>query len=58
MHGIWQGDTAAEPLPLRSLNSWWKNIQPRINDLLSTSVEASTEGSKPAEDAIQKYDDQ
>ena len=58
MHGIWQGDTAAEPLPLRSLNSWWKTIQPRINDLLSTSVEASTEGSKPAEDAIQKYDDQ
>jgi sulfite reductase alpha subunit-like flavoprotein len=58
MHGIWQGDTAAELLPLRSLNSWWKHIQPSINDLLSTSVEASTEGSKPAEDAIQKYDDQ
>ena len=58
MRGIWQGDTAAEPLPLRSLSSWWEKLQPSINDVLSASVEASVEGSKPAEDAIQKYDDQ
>ena len=41
MRGIWQGDTAAEPLPLHSLSSWWEKLQPSINDdqqeeLLST----------------------
>ena len=58
IHGIWQGDTAAGPLPLRSLSSCWEKLQPSINDVFSASVEASVEGSKPAEDAIQKYDDQ
>ncbi|KAL2053692.1 hypothetical protein ABVK25_005996 [Lepraria finkii] len=54
MRGIWQGDAAAEPLPLRSLSSWWEKLQPSINDVLSASVEASVQGSKPAEDTIQK----
>lgn len=51
MRGIWQGDAAAEP---RSLSSWWEKLQPSINDVLSASVEASVQGSKPAEDTIQK----
>ena len=58
MQGIWHGDTAAEPIPLRSLNSWWAKLQPSMDDVLTASVDAPVEEDKLADDAIQKYSSQ
>ena len=30
--GLFQSDTAIEPLPLRALESWWKTLQPSIHE--------------------------
>ena len=52
--GIWKGDTAAETLPLRALHSWWEELKP----LIGVNSPTSPKEDKPAEDAIQPYDDQ
>ena len=52
--GIWDGDTAAETLPLRALHSWWEELKPLIGVKSLTPPKED----KPAQDAIQQYDDQ
>ncbi len=52
--GIWDGDTAAETLPIRALHSWWEELKPLIGVQSLTSPKED----KPTQDAIQQYDDQ
>ena len=52
--GIWDGDTAAETLPIRALLSWWEELKP----LIGVKTLAAPKEDKPAQDAIQQYDDQ
>ena len=50
---IWDGDTAAETLPIRALHSWWEELKPLIDVKPPTPPE-----DRPVQDAIQQYDDQ
>ena len=50
---VWAGDTAVETLPIQALHFWWEELKP----LIGVEPFGSSQEDKPAEDAIQKYDD-
>ena len=50
---IWDGDTAAETLPLRALHSWWEELKP----IISFRAPSPLKDDKPTQDAIQQYED-
>ena len=52
--GIWDGDTAAETLPLQALHSWWEVLKPIIGFRASSPLKDD----RPTQDAIQQYEDQ
>ena len=54
LSGIWDGDTAAETLPIRALHSWWEELKP----IIGAKNLAAPKEDKPAQDTIQRYDDQ
>ena len=50
--GIWDGDTAAETLPLGALHSWWEVLKP----IISFRAPIPLKDDKPTQDAIQQYE--
>ena len=50
--GIWDGDTAAETLPLQALYSWWQELKP----VISFRAPSPLKDDKPTQDAIQQYE--
>lgn len=52
--GVWDGDTAAETLPLQALDSWWEELKP----IIGSRAPSPLKDDRPAQDAIQQYEDQ
>ena len=50
--GIWDGDTAAETLPLGALHSWWEELKP----IISFRAPSLLKDDEPTQDAIQQYE--